>query len=424
MFQGVYDYLRRMKRKLLIIGTTWPEPTATAAGGRMQRLIGFFLSEGYQITFASTASVSDLSMNLEQLGIHQRTIRLNHRSFDTFIKELQPQMVLFDRFPMEEQFGWRVAEFAPQALRVLDTEDLHSLRKTKETTFKQNIEWTTEEWLKADIAKREIASIYRSDVSLIISSVEMQLLENVVGLDKNLLLHLPFMLKHISKKEQENCPAFEERIDFIFMGNGKHTPNLDAISWLNTAIWPLIRMGLPNAKLHIYGAYLPQKVVQMNSPKQGFLVHGRAENKQLVFQRSRVNLAPLRFGAGLKGKLIDAMQYGTPSVTTTIGAEGMHGDLLFSGTISNEVDKFAQGAIALHNSKDAWLKAQQNGFVIVNQIYDDQKIKGLLAARLEKIYVNLEKHRAQNFTGSLLQHHTLASNKYMSKWISAKNGEV
>jgi len=408
-------------KPLLILGTTWPEPQATAAGGHMQQLINFFVQQEYQITFASTTSESDLSMDFESLGIQKQHVLLNHDSFDTFLLELKPQIVLFDRFLMEEQFGWRVAEFAPEALRILDTEDLHSLRKTRETAFKKDKRWTPQYWQQADSTKREIASIYRSDLSLIISSFEMELLQNTLKIDSDLLLHLPFLLDGITRSESDALPTFEKRADFLCIGNGKHSPNVDAIVWLKKEIWPLIKKALPETKLNIYGAYLPEYVNQMNDPKQGFLVHGWAANKEEIFKNSRINLAPLRFGAGIKGKLIDAMQAGTPSITTAVGAEGMHGALDWSGSITENAAQFAHAAIALYEDEISWATAQKNGIAIVNQLHNKKIGYDALRKKLAFLAQHLKAHRAQNFIGALVQHQTMASTKYMSKWIAAKN---
>ena len=173
----LFNHKRLMSKKdILIIAFVWPEPASTAAGNRMLQLIHYFLDNKYQITVASTAAESELSLNLNTLGVQKASIQLNHSSFDEFIMKLDPQIVLFDRFLTEEQFGWRVAEFAPNALRILDTEDLHSLRHTREKCFKKGNSFFTDSWLKNDITKREIASIYRSDITLIISSYEMYLL--------------------------------------------------------------------------------------------------------------------------------------------------------------------------------------------------------------------------------------------------------
>jgi len=321
--------------RLLIIGCTWPEPKSTAAGGRMQRLIQFFIENQCEITFASSANLVESSLNLEALGISKEGILLNDDSFDDFIKKLAPDIVLFDRFLMEEQFGWRVAEHAPNALRILDTEDLHSIRISRETAFKKNLEWNADYWLASDQTKREIASIYRCDFSLIISSFEMQLLKEVLHIASDLLLYLPFMVKDVSKDQIQAWPKYEDRKDFVFIGTGKHAPNIDAIRWLKKDIWPTIKKALPAARLYVCGSYLPDHIRQMQDTKAGFNVVGEVAAEAEIIQSKRINLAPLRFGAGLKGKLLSGMRNGTPNISTTIGAEGMLNDLPWSGLIAS-----------------------------------------------------------------------------------------
>ena len=121
---------------LLIIGQTFPEPTTTAAGGRMLQLIEMFTSHGYGITFASSASSSEKSFNLDSIGVTTQQIAINHSSFDDFVRQLNPTLVLFDRFVTEEQFAWRVTQSCPKALKILDTEDLHFLRKARQQALK------------------------------------------------------------------------------------------------------------------------------------------------------------------------------------------------------------------------------------------------------------------------------------------------
>ncbi len=104
-------------KQLLIIGHTFPEPSTTAAGSRMMQLVALFQEENYQITFASTAAISEKTANLEAQNISVKSILLNDASFDEFIKELNPQIVVFDRYITEEQFGWRVSETLPRSLK-------------------------------------------------------------------------------------------------------------------------------------------------------------------------------------------------------------------------------------------------------------------------------------------------------------------
>jgi len=266
-----------------------------------------------------------------------------------------------------------------------------------------------------------IAAIYRCDLSLIISTYEMELLLNEVKMDKSLLLHLPFQLGKIDDVKINTWPKFKGRKDFICVGNGKHSPNVDAIVWLKNEIWPIIRKSLPKVNLHIYGGYFPEHIRQMHNPKNGFYIKGWVENAVEVVGQSRISLAPLRFGAGIKGKLIDAMQSGTPSITTSIGAEGIHGELPWNGWITDDAESFANAAIDLYNNAAEWRQSQENGVAIINAFYDKVSLNKPLSDKIQNLINGLAAHRETNFIGALFRHQTLNSSKYMAKWIEAKN---
>jgi len=359
-------------------------------------------------------------MNLEALGISKASIQLNHSSFDEFISDLNPEIVLFDRFLTEEQFGWRVAEQCPEALRILDTEDFHGLRKGRREALNKDEDFSLTH-LHNDTTKREIASMYRCDLSLIISETEMELLKTQFNIDQSLLFYLPFLLEPLKDSEIENFPAFDDREGFITIGNFLHPPNYDAVLYLKQIIWPLIRKQLPNAQLHIYGAYESQKVVQLNNLNEGFLIKGFAEDVSKVMQSARVCLAPLRFGAGLKGKLIDAMKNGTPSMMSTIAAEGMFGLNEPNGFVEDSPSTFSEKAVLLYKNEALWKSKQDNGFNILKQRFEISKFVEGFESKINSIIQNLTAHRQQNFMGQLLMHHTLQSTKYMSKWIEEKN---
>lgn len=440
-----------MQKKLFIIGTVFPEPNSSAAGSRMLQLIELFQEQDWDITFASAAAESEFAIDLSNIGVNQVSIELNSSSFNDFVRELNPQIVLFDRFMTEEQFGWRVADNCPNALRVLDTEDLHCLRHARHQALKENREFTSSDLLN-EHAKREIASIYRCDLSLIISEFEMELLRTVFRVDEALLHYLPFMLEPLtspnpsfqkegslfcnqslgqrtsSPPEKGEWPKvegvfkpFEEKQHFVTIGNFLHPPNWDAVHYLKTDIWPLIKKQLPEAEMHVYGAYPSEKAKQLHSEKDGFLILGRAENAKEVIGKAKVLLAPLRFGAGLKGKLVEAMQCGTPSVTTSIGAEAMHGNLPWSGEVADSPEDFAKAAVQLYADKETWEIAHQNGVEIINQVYPKEKLGEAFIERLKTLRSNQENHRQQNFIGSMLMYHTMRSTEFMSRWIEAKN---
>jgi glycosyltransferase involved in cell wall biosynthesis len=408
---------------LLIIGFVWPEPNSSAAGGRMLQLIKQFQQQGFSITFASPAMDSDFMVDLTSLNVDKKSIALNCSSFDVFVKELNPSVVLFDRFMIEEQFGWRVAENCPDALRILDTEDLHCLRLARQKAFKTQNEFSILDTLKEEVAKREIASILRCDLSLMISEFEMELLKNTFKIAPKLLYYLPFLLEPLSNTAFEKLPTFEERNNFIFIGNFLHEPNWNAVQYLKETIWPLLRKQLPEAELHVYGAYPSQKVTQLHQPKDRFYIKGRATDANEVVKNARIVLAPLRFGAGIKGKLIEAMQCGTPSITTTIGAESMQENLPWNGYVTDDVLEFIKSAEELYKNKELWTTAQKNGTAIINQRYSKKLFENDFASQIQFLLSNLQQHRLNNFFGALLQHHTLTSTKYMSRWIEAKNSK-
>ncbi|MCC9063046.1 glycosyltransferase family 4 protein [Flavobacterium piscisymbiosum] len=408
-------------KKLLIIGFVWPEPNSSAAGGRMMQLISIFKQNGFEITFASPALDSDFMVDLSESGVKKVSIELNNSSFDDFIIELNPDVVLFDRFMIEEQFGWRVSENCPKAIRLLDTEDLHCLRTARQKAFKENRVFELHDLLSEEVAKREIASILRCDLSFIISEFEMKILKDVFKIDSGLLYYLPFLVYEMSEFDLLKLPLFEERRNFVFIGNFLHEPNWNTVQYLKETIWPLIKKQFPEAVLEVYGAYPSQKVLQLHQPKNGFFIMGRAADANEIVKNAKVVLAPIRFGAGLKGKLLEAMQCGTPSVTTTIGSEAMHANLSWNGFVTDDTELFAKKAIELYHDEKLWKQAQKNGVAIVNECYQLSKYSTALIAAINSLLNDSESHRLQNFMGSLLQHHTLKSTKYMAKWIEAKN---
>jgi glycosyltransferase involved in cell wall biosynthesis len=275
--------------------------------------------------------------------------------------------------------------------------------------------------LKNDDAKREIASIYRSDLTLVISEFEASLLRETFKIDPSLLFYLPFLIDTQASADTSVLPNFKDRKHFINMGNFKHRPNRDAVLFLKQEIWPLIRKALPDAEMHIYGAYVTEELLQLNNVKEKFLVKGWAADKKEVYMYSRVCLAPLRFGAGLKGKLIDAMQFGTPCITTRTGAEGMQGDLPWNGFVEDDVKRIAEKAVLLYQDEATWNRSRNNGFALLKHNFDRQSFEKDLKDRIDHLTLNLAKHRENNFIGSLLSHHTLQSTRYLSKWIEAKN---
>lgn len=401
---------------VLFVGAVWPEPNSSAGGSRLMHLIEFFLKNQFEVHYCSAAAKTPWMSDIEKLGVSIFSIELNDSSFNKQVAEINPTVVIFDRFMMEEQFGWRVSECCPNAIKVIETVDLHCLRLARKERLKTGSELNAI-LLNSDIAKRELAAIYRSDFSIMISNAEMEILKNLFSVPDDLLYYLPYK----PADKPFSVPDYEQREGFLSIGNFKHAPNWDAVLYLKTEIFPLIRSALPKANLYVYGSYCDDKAFQLHQPKNGFHVLGRADDAIEVMSKSKVLLAPLRFGAGIKGKLVESMLCGTPNVTTNIGAEGMKGDCNWNGFIEDTAEKIAKKAIELYTNKSGWLEARQNGYKLIENNFDPAQREDGLLDKLLYLKLNLKIHRGSNFIGSMLLHHSMQSTKFMSRWIELKN---
>ncbi|MFA7687190.1 MAG: glycosyltransferase family 4 protein [Moheibacter sp.] len=438
------DIYPMIQNKVLFIGLVWPEPTSSAAGKRILQLVEFFLNRGNEVVFSSAAAKSQASFcfdDAEQMffnSVKEIPIQLNDSSFNEFLKAYHPDIVVYDRFVSEEQFGWRVSQECPDSLQILDTEDLHFLRAAREKAFKKKeaIDYYNE------TAVREIASILRCDLSLIISEFELDLLKSRFQVSPSLLYYLPF-LENLCHSEERGISSmgieisplhsvpvemtnknplkgFWERQDFIFIGNFLHEPNWQTVLHLKKSIWQKIKSQLSDAQLHIYGAYPTQKVWDLHQEKDGFLIHGKAENALEEISKARILLAPIPFGAGQKGKFIDAIQAGTPIATTSVGAEGMFSDLI-PGIIEDNENKFVTKSIELYQNRKIWINAQENGFQILKEKFDKNLLEETFHQKIKSLQSELPEHRNRHFIGKILKQNQFNALKYMSLWIEAKN---
>lgn len=366
--------------------------------------------------------------------------------------------VIFDRFYAEEAYSFRIREQCPHALRILDMQDMHSLRIGRQQLVKEidrreanknhaneQIKMTPElieeamkfdpsmhEWVE-DLPQhkkahstllRELASIHRSDLVLVCSNSELKMLKQPSwNIESSKLIPASFFQV---KVEQESTMSYDERCDFVSIGGFKHPPNVDSARLLRR-IWPRIRSLLPDARLHVYGAYPTNDILPMHDEKLGFYVHGHVEDIKEALLRRRVLLAPLRFGAGIKGKIIDSWGYGLPVVTTPIGAEGMmmtdteaSNENDWGGCVVSNEDEFVKAAVDLYTTKELWKCSQNKGIELLNALFNKEQNLQLIDDALDDAKMNLRQRRKRDVTGQLLWHQSNRSTEYFSKWIELK----
>lgn len=356
-------------------------------------------------------------------GVRTEWISPNDPSFDWKMAELKPDFVVFDRFITEEQFGWRVKKICPYAVRVLDTQDLHFLRRAREKILlRDEMDLGPAPGLASEDAFRELASIYRSDLTLVLSDFEAAILKDKFGVPDSLiqLLRFSYPVSELAETEAK-WPKFQDRKDFVFLGNFRHPPNVDAVHWFSGEIWPKIRTALPGVEVHVYGAYPSREIMRLDDEKSGFRVFGWANDPYELLSKFRVSVAPLRFGAGIKGKITDSWWSGTPVVTTPIGSEGMHGPLPWGGEVAENAEEFPGKAIDLYRNEERWNTKQDQGFSLLRALYDSDRNSKILIDALLYIESDLLERRNGNFIGSMLWHHLHRSTTYFSKWIELKN---
>lgn len=399
-----------MKKQAALFVYVWPEPRSSAAGVRTLALCHDLAALGYDLTVFSPCKTNEASQEMANLNINTVPCPANDSTVEAFLKEKSPDLVIFDRFVMEEQFGWRARELWPKALHLVDTQDLHTVRRARERladlgSSPEDILELKNAELSPDL-ERELASLYRADGCFVVSSWERDWLV-ALNYPADRVCCLPF-----GATAEIESPPFENRRGFAFLGNFRHGPNLDAVRFLATELWPSIASRLPEEKLHLYGAYPPASVSQLNG-KGRIVMEGPVENHRAALMRHRVLLAPLRFGAGIKGKVLESWASGTPVVGTAIAMEGLAPEL------SIKVRDFVEQAELLHRDKNAWQKAQTSGLAAL-QNFDPAVLRSRLESFLTLGFESQEKWR-NGITGRMLRHHQQNSTKYFSRWIEEKN---
>lgn len=401
----------------LLISYVWPEPQSSAAGLRDLNLIEGLRQAGNRVVVASAADNPrgrEFCAGLEARGagaagemIRCLPIRLNDSSFDAELAELAVTGVIYDRFVTEEQYGWRVRQALPSALQILDTQDLHFLRALREKTLGQGE-------FDPTLIIRELSSIHRVDLTWLISPFEKDLLESQYGVSAERL----GLSRFAYPKRRSASGEFAARGDFCFVGNFRHSPNLDAFRWLRESLWPAIRSRLPHARLRIWGAYPTQEVMQAHAPARGFEVRGVAESLDEVFGTARVSLAPLRFGAGIKGKISDSWSHGVPVVSTPVGFEGMCDSLPVRGAGSS-VEELADAAVLLHEDESAWQAAREWGRLQLQKFFSEEVFARELLDGITRARRN-HAGRDRDWIRRMLTHHSLETPRFFGKWIELK----
>jgi O-antigen biosynthesis protein len=424
------------KPQALIFSTVWPEPSSSAAGVRQMQWIRYFLTRGFEVTLASPSKLKQPNewgyvpfppgVTLKSVPLNQSEgLEGGHATLKGWLQALNPKVVMFDRFLLEEQFGHAVYEACPASQVVIETQDVHFVRALREASLRTDLKWNPEtpaqEWLgskEREAVLREITSIQRVDHTFVVSSMEEKLLTHTFEISPARISWVPMLPDAILAGEvPKTVASFEEREGFCFVGNFRHAPNLEGLRWFRGEVWPRIRIRFPSAQVKIYGAYPSEEVMSWNKPQDGFRVMGHAEHLSEVFKSARVNLAPLNFGAGVKGKVLEAIAYQVPTVGTDLAFEGAFGEddaaSKIPGLSANTSQTFAEACIALHEDATLWTRMQTRA--------RDRLAEMTIEASEKKIDRALGLPGTPTVLAQVLRQETLNYRKFFARWIEAKN---
>lgn len=299
------------KPRMLIIDASAPDPSRDSGSLRMHALLQLLREAGWHIDFVAddgAASVQDIE-RLARIGVSYRSgnilswLRREGARIDT---------VVLSRAPIAAQYRTLIRKFAPQAKLVFDTVDLHFLRERRGAA----VAGSKILQRQADATlQQELGLIRDSDLCLVVSEEEQRMLAELLpGIRVELLSNI--------HEVHGRSASFDERRDVLFVGGFSHPPNLDAMQWFIREVLPIVRLQAPKVRLHVVGDLTPQASEALRG--EGVELHGRVEDLSALMEAARLSVAPLRFGAGVKGKVNLAMSYGLPVVLSPIAAEGMH----------------------------------------------------------------------------------------------------
>lgn len=346
--------LHRRQRQVLVLDEAVPHPDRDSASLRQFNLIRMLVEAGVHVVFVPTRREHGgrHTEALQQLGVEVwyapylqglgGWLREHGRRFE---------VVLLVRHHVAHACLPLLATLAPQARTVFDTVDLHYLRERRGAGIANDARLLRE---AERTRERELQVMARVGVTLLVSEAEQrQLREDAPQVRTELLSNLHDLAG-------PGLP-WAQRRDLVFVGGFRHPPNLDAMRWFIGEVFPRVRAALPEVAFHCIGIDVPDELRALAAACPGVSLHGHVPDLAPYMDGARIAVAPLRFGAGVKGKVNLSMAHGQPVVATTCAVEGMHlrdgEDVL----VADEAGAFADAVVRLYRDEALWRRLSAHG---------------------------------------------------------------
>ena len=365
-------------KRLLILDACTPTPDQDSGSLRMLNLMQICKQLGYQITFMpeNLSHFGNYTTDLQAIGVEC----LYAPQYKTPVDYLKSHgqyfdVVMLSRYYVAEPVMPFIRDYAPQAQIIFDTVDLHYLREQRMAEIENDPSLQK----TADTTKRkELGIAKQCDITLVVSPYEKEVLAQ----------EIPHQRVEILSNIHEiygSQKGYSERRDLLFIGGYQHTPNVDAVCWFCEKIFPQIRQAITDIQFHIIGSKAPPEVEKLGE-MDGVVYHGFVEDIEPFMQDIRLAVAPLRYGAGVKGKVNMSMSYGQPVVGTKVAVEGMyttHGEDVM---MANNEDEFVAQVIEIYQNGDLWNRVSQGGLENVERWFSFEAAK----KQLQNLFNNFE----------------------------------
>lgn len=345
--------LHRGQPQLLIVDALTPQPDRDSGSLRLVNLMRLLIDEGAHVVFlpANRSADGAYTAALQQLGVE--CWHAPHAAgIPAWLREHGPRfdVAMVSRHYVASEFLPLLRKHAPQARVLFDTVDLHYLRERRAAELSGDATA-----LRAATRTRELELdlIARADATLVVSDTERTLLAtDAPQADVRVLSNLHAI--------GAPGPSWSQRQDLLFVGGFRHPPNVDAVQWFVREVFPRLRAARPALQFHCIGGDVPAGV-QALSQVDGVRIHGHVPDLQPWLDGCRISVAPLRYGAGVKGKVNQAMAHGLTVVATTPAVEGMH---LVDGEdvlIVDDAAAFADAVLRVYDDEALWNRITTHG---------------------------------------------------------------
>ncbi|MFC5577295.1 glycosyltransferase [Lysobacter niabensis] len=350
---------RHYRRTVLVIDALTPQPDRDSGSLRLFNLMRLLRSEGAHVVFLPADHGHDgrYTTELQQMGIEVWYAPFSGTS-PAWLREHGPRFhtAILCRHYVAREFLPLLRKHAPDARIVFDTIDLHYLRERRGAELASDAAL-----LRAAERTRalELDVIARSDATLVVSETERELLATDApraSVD---------VLSNLHRVSGPGLP-FAHRHDLVFVGGFRHPPNTDAVQWFAASVFPLIRARLPDVRFHCIGGDVPDEIAML-AAQPGVVVHGHVADIAPYMDGARVAVAPLRYGAGVKGKVNLSMAHGQPVVATGCAVEGMHLRAGEDVLVADEATAFADAVLRAYHDEELWQRLSTNGLLNVER---------------------------------------------------------